>query len=223
MFPQFEYNSATFGTIINQCVNLELKQKFTLMGYSYIEMCFNKFDKFQPDLWDAIFFFITSAIFKMVVAGSWFDFKRKQAQQRKEKITNKEYFQAPVESRIYQLSSSFSLMRNWYKFVKLPENDEFNSISTLKVFLTFTVICGHINSVFKGFPSDNTYFLEENSNSIWAPMFMNSHITIQSFLTSAAFLTGYQFMKYQNHRHKSAGIDFIWKAIVYRILRYELL
>lgn len=147
----------------------------------------------------------------------------KQDRQRKQDKNKSENFSIEnksIESRLDQLLVSFSVMRNWYKLTKKPVNNDFNSIHTVKFLLTLAVICGHINAVSKAIPSDNAYFWEENSKSIWAPLFMNSQITIQFFLTSAAFLTGYQFIEIQN-KLKIFNIHYLWKGIVYRVMRFK--
>lgn len=217
MFPTSKYDNFIYNKLINQCINYELTKNYQLKAYSHVNFCIKYSDKtIQPDVWDAIFLFISMWIFKLVVAGSYYDFRLKR--HIKDKTTNnEEYYAKPVKSKLKQSVLNFSLMRNWYKFIKRPKSDEFNSISTIKFLLTSTVISGHINAIFKGFPSDNTYFIEESSFSIWAPLFMNSHITIQSFLTAAAFMIGYQFYEFQ--KSEKFNIHYLWKACVYRILR----
>lgn len=64
---------ALYDKKINQCVNLELKEKYELMAFSHLEYCLASDDKVKLDYLDIFFLMIVVSIVTTTIVSSYYD------------------------------------------------------------------------------------------------------------------------------------------------------
>lgn len=64
---------AQYDHTINQCVNMELKDRYELMGFASLEYCLTSDDKVKLDFLDIFFLVIVVSLLVTTIASSYYD------------------------------------------------------------------------------------------------------------------------------------------------------
>lgn len=67
------YYRAKYSRDINKCINLDLKERYGLMGYSIVDFCNSNKDVVEYDFWDYLFVTIFFSVILTVVLGTYYD------------------------------------------------------------------------------------------------------------------------------------------------------
>lgn len=64
---------AKYDKTINQCVNVDLKETYDLMGYAQLEYCLTSEDVVKLDYLDIFFLLVFGTIVTLTIASSYYD------------------------------------------------------------------------------------------------------------------------------------------------------
>lgn len=129
-----------YGRLINKCVNLELKRKYELRGYVFIEYCETNRDVPTTNPINNAFLTIVILLLTTTILSTIYDFRLKRmkplSQQRDHYV-----------SSVPGIGVSFSIQRNWNRLVAEGQNEatqNLHFIQGLRFILMYGVITGHV-------------------------------------------------------------------------------
>lgn len=64
---------AMYDKTINQCINLDLKENYELMGYTQLDYCLTSEDKIKLDFLDLFFSAIVASLVIITISSSYYD------------------------------------------------------------------------------------------------------------------------------------------------------
>ncbi|XP_063697875.1 nose resistant to fluoxetine protein 6-like [Culicoides brevitarsis] len=212
------YFRELYGRDVNKCINIGLKRKYGLMGYSSIEFCNSNQEVAQYDFLDYFFMVILVAIVATVTAGTYFD----KSMNPKETM---DHYKKDVENVGLgtRVLLSFSLPRNWYRLVtpsKTTIGRDLRYVQGLRVVTMFGVVYGHVFLGYNFAPAINPEYIEQRYHSIWSMVMLNGMTVVQTFFTISGFLLTVQFVEMtQQFKRQNWNPSYFWIAIFYRYIR----
>lgn len=203
------------GKLVNQCINLYLRENYNLTGYSEILYCTTNQETKPIDALDVTFLILVGIVALIVISATVYDHLLKGTKNHyKESLL---IDQLPMLS---QLLISFSLPRNWYRLQSQPTGEEgrlFRYIQGFRFITIALVIAGHALIGFTLGFIQNPYKYEEVFHSVYGQISLNAFSIVQAFFSISGLLMGYQFAEMTGK--KKFNPSYFWIAIFYRYLR----
>lgn len=116
---------------------------------------------------------------------------------------------------------AFSLSRNWYRLVSMPQTEEARILRYVQGFRFLTILLivyGHTLIGFTLGLTLNPYKVEENFHTIISHISLNAFSIVQCFFSISGLLMTLQFAELMS-KHKKFNPNYFWIAIIYRYLR----
>lgn len=206
-----------YDKLINQCVNLELRDQFKLQGYSTIEYCVSNVSKeeLELDSLDFTFVIVVIILVALITISTFYDYSLK-------KSNGADHFKTILKKRNNMVLVSFSLPRNWYRLSMENTHDlgrELRFIQALRFLGMLGVVYGHSLLFSNIFPVKNPQNVEENYRDIASIMAVAGMQIVQTFFTISAFLIAVLFMDFKEHTVIRPNFNYLWVGIVYRYIR----
>ncbi|XP_020815102.1 uncharacterized protein LOC110189393 isoform X2 [Drosophila serrata] len=208
-----------YSELVNNCLNLEFSQKFSLQVSSQIEYCVSADDHLELDALDLTAYTVGFIIVLLTLCSSIYDYclsNRDPCQ------LAENFYRKHLKTRKQQFLTSFSLPRNYYRLAK-PHNTDFaNDLSFFdgfRIIGVFIVILGHVLMVFMTTAIENPEYYEQFIYSFWSSITQNGHVAIQIFFVMSGFLLYVDFTERQLVSPKSDTLQCI--AVYFRLFFYR--
>lgn len=128
-----------------------------------------------------------------------------------------EYYTVNPEKTLQRFLVSFSVVRNWYKFISPSKDHNLKTINTMRFVFMILVVIVHTMFFQNSLPISNPDFMEVNYHKITSMFLINGTILMQSFFCVSGFLLGYFFFKYVDG--EKFTWSYFWVGLIYRYLR----
>lgn len=225
-FPPILYPAKTFrndgeyrekyGKIMNICMNQRTQLEYNLSGYTHIEYCVTKHDNERDlDFYDAAFLLLVKFIVSCVVLSSVYDEYLKY----KEKSKFHNHFTTKRSSRWESAILSFSIIRNWKKFVSPGASDDHKSIHAIKVIYCFIIAASHVLMFCMNAPQINKNFNEMGTWSWLLNFTCTASVVTTSFFLITGFVMAYAMFTTIDTQPGFKGINMVF-LVIRRYLRY---
>lgn len=205
-----------YGRIVNQCINLYLRNNFNLSGYTEIIYCTTNKETRPIDTLDFSFLLLIGGLVVLITSATYYDYSIKKDEETHYKESD---FMDKLSAKS-QLLLAFSLPRNWYRLRSQPVGEEarlFRYIQGFRFITIALIIAGHALIGFTLGFIQNPYKFEEVFHSVYGQISLNAFSVVQAFFSISGLLMGYQFVEMTGK--KKFNINYFWIAIVYRYLR----
>ncbi|XP_037717751.1 nose resistant to fluoxetine protein 6 isoform X3 [Drosophila subpulchrella] len=146
--------------LVNNCLNLEFSEKFSLSVRSLIEYCVPADKPLELDGLDLTFYGLLVCILLLTLCSSVHDYRLS----KKKAESTENFFREALNGRRQQLLTSFSVFRNYYRLTQPHDSDFSRDISFFdgfRVIGVFVVILGHTLMVFMTVPIENPEYYEQ--------------------------------------------------------------
>uniref|UniRef100_A0A336N0M2 CSON013311 protein n=1 Tax=Culicoides sonorensis TaxID=179676 RepID=A0A336N0M2_CULSO len=116
---------------------------------------------------------------------------------------------------------AFSLPRNWYRLISIPQTEESRVLRYIQGFryiTIFFVIWGHtLVGITLGF-NLNPYKVEESFHQILPHLNLNALSMVQCFFSISGLLMAFEFAGIVQ-KQKKFNINYLWMGVIYRYIR----
>lgn len=214
-YDNITFYQTTYNRIVNICVNRELKAQYNLTAYSEVEYCITNDDnKLNIDFLDWLFLLGISLLIMVTFSASIYDWHL----QRKLEKKPAEHYTVLPDTILKRLMVSFSIVRNWYKFIGPSNDHSLKTINTMRFAFMLLVVAVHTMFFHNSLPVLNPDFMEQRYHQLSSMFLINGTILMQSFFCVSGFLLGYFFFKYVDG--EKFRWSYFWIGLIYRYLRY---
>lgn len=159
-----KHDRTAYAELLNECVNVELKDGFGLSGYTAIEYCVNDTDRppigeiyknliapklndftILSDGLDKFAAYLVLTLILLLISSSTFDHVLRKCGDSKTSSEAIHYSNKP-KSRVLQLLTIFSVQRNWNTMTSSANTDtqKVQLIQALRVLTMWLTIFGHV-------------------------------------------------------------------------------
>ncbi|KAH8236990.1 hypothetical protein KR038_001983 [Drosophila bunnanda] len=193
-----------YSELVNNCLNLDFSQKFSLQVSSQIEYCcFNgKDSSLYTDALDLVAYTVGITIVLLTFCSSIYDY----CISNRDTQMTKNFYRKHLKSRKQQFLTSFSLARNYYRLTAPHTTDFAKDLSFFDGFRmvgVVIVILAHTLMVFMTTAIENPEFYEQFIYSFWSSITQNGSVAIQIFFVMSGFLLYVDFTERQLVNPKS--------------------
>ncbi|XP_063702384.1 uncharacterized protein LOC134832329 [Culicoides brevitarsis] len=171
-----------YDDLINKCVNLYLKTKYGLRGYSTVVSCSSNRENDDIDVklffMNTAFFALLSVIVAVVMTGTYY------------------HYVCQILAIREMLMEIFSLQRNYRRLVSVPTNKlgrELRYLQAIRYIFMFVIIFGHLTYLFTRVPIANTQYYEQKYYTILGMLQLNGSHVVQTFFLISGLLMGLAF------------------------------